>query len=75
MTLFFLLLTSFASAATLAGTVKNGTTGKPSVGDDVVLLNLSQGMEEAARTKTDAKGNFSFNLADAGSPHLVRVVE
>jgi len=74
MTLFFLLLTSLASAATLTGTVKNGTTGKASVGDDVVLLNLSQGMEEAARTKTDAKGNFSFNLADTGSPHLVRVV-
>ena len=73
-TLFFLLLTSLASAATLTGTVKNGTTGKPSVGDDVVLLNLSQGMEEAARTKTDAKGNFSFNLADTGAPHLVRVV-
>jgi hypothetical protein len=68
-----LLLGSFASAQTLTGTVKNSTTGKPSAGDDVVLLSLGQGMEEAGRTKSDAKGNFSFKL-DAQGPHLVRVV-
>jgi hypothetical protein len=68
-----LLLALSASAQTLTGTVKNATTGKPSAGDDVVLLSLSQGMEESGRTKSDAKGNFSFKL-DAQGPHLVRVI-
>ena len=68
-----LLLTLSASAQTLTGTVKNATTGKPSAGDEVVLLSLGQGMEEAGRTKSDAKGNFSFKL-DAQGPHLVRVI-
>ncbi len=54
--------------------MKNATTGKPAVGDDVILLSLTQGMEESARTKTDAKGNFTLKLADAQSPHLVRAV-
>jgi len=62
-----------ASAQTLAGTVKNGTTGKPGAGDEVVLITLSQGMEEAGRTKADSKGNFSFKVDQAG-PHLVRVI-
>ncbi|MGC2329635.1 MAG: carboxypeptidase regulatory-like domain-containing protein [Candidatus Sulfotelmatobacter sp.] len=69
-----LLLTSLAAAQTLTGTVKNVTTGKPAAGDDVVLLSLTQGMEESARTKTDAKGNFTLKLDDAQSPHLVRAI-
>lgn len=69
-----LLLASIASAQTLTGTVKNGTTGKPSAGDEVVLLKLGQGMEEAGRTKTDASGHFSFRLDDAQAPHLVRAI-
>jgi hypothetical protein len=69
-----LLLTSLAAAQTLTGTVKNATTGKPAAGDDVVLLKLGQGMEEAGRTKTDAKGQFSFKLDDTQSPHLVRAI-
>jgi len=72
--LAFLLLSSLASAQTLTGTLKNSTTGKPAAGDEVVLLSLGQGMEEAGRTKTDAKGNFSFNLDSAQSPHLVRAI-
>ena len=63
-----------ALAETLTGTIKNGTTGKSAAGDEVVLLNLAEGMQEAARTKADAKGNFTFNLSDTGSPHLVRVI-
>jgi hypothetical protein len=70
---FLLLLGSIASAQTLAGTLKNGTTGKPAAGDEVVLIKLAQGMEEAARTRADASGHFSFNLPDAG-PHLVRAI-
>lgn len=68
------LLTSLVAAQTLTGTVKNATIGKPAAGDEVVLLKLGQGMEEAGRTKTDAKGQFSFKLDDAQAPHLVRVI-
>jgi hypothetical protein len=66
--------TASALAETLTGTVKNATVGKPAVNDEVVLLNLAEGMQEAARTKTDGKGAFSFNLNDTGSPHLIRVI-
>jgi hypothetical protein len=69
-----LLLTTLAAAQTLTGTVKNATTGKPAVGDDVVLLKLGQGMEEGGRTKTDANGHFSFKLDDAQAPHLIRAI-
>jgi len=72
--LALLLAASGAFAQTLTGTVKNGTTGKPGAGDEVVLLSLGQGMEEAGRTKADAKGNFSFKLDNAQGPHLVRVI-
>jgi len=68
-----LIFGASASAQTLNGTLTNGTTGKPAAGDDVILIKLAQGMEEAARTKADASGQFSFNLPDAG-PHLIRAV-
>jgi hypothetical protein len=71
--LFLALGTVSASAQTLTGTVKNATTGKPAAGDEVILLSLGQGMEEAGHTKTDAKGKFSFKL-DAQGPHLVRAI-
>jgi hypothetical protein len=67
------VLCSCAFAQTLSGSVKNGTTGKSAAGDDVVLIKLAQGMEEAARTKTDAQGKFNFTLDDSG-PHLIRVI-
>jgi hypothetical protein len=69
-----LLLSSIASAENLTGTVKNVTTGKPSSGDEVVLIKLGAGMEEVAHTKTDSKGNFSFKLDDSQGPHLVRAI-
>jgi hypothetical protein len=70
---FAVLLSAVASAQNLSGTLKNGTTGKPAAGDDVILIKLGQGMEEAARTKSDASGHFSFKLPDNG-PHLIRAV-
>ena len=66
-------LGAYAAAETLTGTVKNGTTNKPGAGDEVILIKLGNGMEEAARTKADSKGNFSFNLDDQG-PHLIRAI-
>ncbi|MFZ0761021.1 MAG: carboxypeptidase regulatory-like domain-containing protein, partial [Candidatus Sulfotelmatobacter sp.] len=74
MSAILFLLTSLAASQTLTGTVKNATTGKPAVGDDVVLLKLAQGMEEAGRTQTDAGGHFSLKLDDLQAPHLIRVI-
>jgi hypothetical protein len=69
-----LWLTSLAAAQSITGTVTNGTTGKPSAGDDVTLLSLSQGMQEIASTKSDAQGRFSFAApTDSQVPHMVRV--
>jgi len=71
-----LLLLAFAAipafAATLTGTVTNKTTNKPAVGDDVALLDLMQGMNEAGHTRTDSKGHYSFDLPGNG-PHLIQV--
>ena len=61
-------------AATLTGTVTNGTTGRPSSGDEVILIKLAAGMDELGHTKTDAQGKYSFSFDDASAPHLVRVV-
>ena len=61
-----------AIADSLSGTVTNGTTKKPAANDDVTLIRLAQGMQEAAHTKTDAKGRFTLDLPDPGM-HLVRV--
>ncbi len=67
------LLGCFAAAQNITGTVTNATTGKPSAGDEVTLLSLSQGMQEVASTKSDAGGHFSFAApADANAPHMVR---
>jgi len=67
------LLVGTLHASTLTGAVTNGTNNKPSAGDEVILIKLAGGMEEAARTKTDSQGKFSLTLPDEGM-HLVRVV-
>src|ERR1700704_3463562 len=64
-----------ASAGDLSGKVMNGTTKKPAVGDQVVVLTVSNGkMTEGPRAKTDGAGHFSLIVADSRVPHLVRVV-
>jgi len=67
-------LSSFAAAQTLTGTATNGTTGKPAAGDEIILINLSNGMEVAAKTKADNAGKFSFKLTDGAGPHLIRAI-
>jgi len=69
-----LLVGGFSFAESLTGTVINATTNKPAAGDDVILIKLGQGMEEAGRAKADAKGRFTLELESASVPHLVRVV-
>ena len=64
-----------ASAGTLQGTVRNGTTGQVAAGVDVILIQLQGGMQPVGNTKTDAQGHFEFTQAQIGaSPMLVRAV-
>jgi hypothetical protein len=51
--------------------VTNKTTGKPSSGDTVVLIDVQAGMGEAAHATTDANGKYSLNEPGAG-PYLIR---
>ncbi len=64
-----------ASAGALQGTVKNGTTGKPAAGNQVLLLSLKNGMRVSGRGTTDASGRFNISVAGTQTdPWLVRVV-
>lgn len=72
-----LLLSPFAGvqAGTVHGTVKNGTTGKPAAGIDVILIQLQGGMQPVVNSKTDAQGQFTFDHPSLGAqPMLVRAV-
>jgi hypothetical protein len=66
------LFAAAASAATITGTVTNGTTKTPAAGDTVTLIALDQSMREIARTTTDAQGHFSIDAPDPGM-HLIRI--
>ena len=63
-----------AAAQTLTGTITNGTTNKPAAGDEVILINLANGMDVAASTKADSSGKYSFKLTGEPGPHLIRAV-
>ena len=69
-----LVLAATAFATDLTGTVTNKTTDKPAAGATVILLKMEGGMDEAGRTKTDARGHYSIKLDNDAAPHLVRVV-
>jgi hypothetical protein len=64
-----------AQAGTVRGTVKNGTTGKPAAGIEVILIQLQGGMQPVSNSKTDAQGQFIFDHPSLGAqPMLVRAV-
>jgi hypothetical protein len=72
-----LLLSPFGGvqAGTVHGTVKNGTTGKPAAGIDIILIQLQGGMQPVVNSKTDAQGQFTFDHPSLGvQPMLVRAV-
>ncbi len=72
--LTFLLVCSLAAAAdTLKGVVQNSTTNKPSAGDEVTLKKIGNGMEDVAKTKTNGRGEFTFNVPPTQQPYLVWV--
>jgi hypothetical protein len=62
-----------APAETLRGRVTNGTTNKPAAGDEVQLKRIGNAMEDAGKTTTDAKGEFSFEIATSQTPYLIWV--
>ncbi len=70
-----LLLAAPVMAGTLSGVVRNGTTGVPAAGQDVILIGLQGGMEAVASAKTDAQGRYTFDRPEIGqAPMLVRVI-
>jgi hypothetical protein len=69
--LFFCSLV--ASADAVKGVVQNSTTNKPSAGDDVTLKRIGNGMEDVAKLKTNARGEFSFNVPPSQQPYVVWV--
>jgi hypothetical protein len=75
-TLFLCAIFSSAlQAGTVHGTVKNGTTGKPAAGVQVVLIQLQGGMQPVTNTQSDAQGQFTFDNPGLGAqPMLVRAV-
>jgi hypothetical protein len=73
LTAIFSLSLASAAAQTLTGTVTNGTTNKPAVGDEVLLINLANGMDVGGSTKVDSNGKYSFKVTVPG-PHLIRAV-
>jgi hypothetical protein len=60
------LSTVLAQAASMTGTVTNKTTGKPSAGDTVTLIDVQAGMADAATATTDAKGHYSLESPSGG---------
>ncbi|HWE86664.1 MAG TPA: carboxypeptidase-like regulatory domain-containing protein [Terracidiphilus sp.] len=69
--LFSLVLGAAAHAASVTGTVTNKTTGKPSAGDKVELVDVQAGMNAVATATTDGSGHYSLNEPGAG-PYLIR---
>lgn len=65
---------SACAADTISGRVRNQTSGRAAAGDEVILLRLQNGMEEEARTRTDAEGGFSVPLLSSDAPRILRVL-
>ncbi len=64
-----------ALAGTVTGTVRNGTTGRPAAGVDLILIELQGTMKPVASTRTDANGQYRFDNPGLGAgPMLIRAV-
>jgi hypothetical protein len=64
-----------ARAATVHGTVRNGTTGKAAAGVTVQLIQLQGGMQPVANVQSGSQGEFSFDNPTIGvQPMLVRAI-
>ncbi|MGH9689749.1 MAG: carboxypeptidase-like regulatory domain-containing protein [Candidatus Acidiferrales bacterium] len=71
----FLLAAIAATAGTVTGTVRNGTTNTPAANVEMILIQLQGGMQPVANTRTDAEGHYEFNNPVLGTaPMLLRAV-
>ena len=61
-----MLYAATAMAASLTGVVTDRTTGKPSAGDTIAVINTAQSMDEIAKATSDAQGRFQVNAPDGG---------
>ena len=64
-------LVAALAGSTIAGSVRNQTTGEAVAGDDVILLR--QDMQEEARTRTDEQGRFVLPTDSSTGPYLIRI--
>lgn len=65
-----MLFAATCFASTLTGVVTNRTTGKPSAGDTVAVIDTAKSMEELAKVTSDAQGKFHVNAPDGGQTLL-----
>lgn len=61
-----MLCAATALAATVSGKITNRTTGKPSPGDTVAVINTAKSMDEIAKVTSDAQGQFHADAPDGG---------
>jgi len=64
--LCLLVGTASALASIVTGTITNGTTGKPSSGDTIAVVNMARSMDEIAHATSDATGTFHVAVPDDG---------
>jgi 5-hydroxyisourate hydrolase-like protein (transthyretin family) len=65
-----MLCAAMAFAAPLNGVVTDRTTGKPSAGDTIAVINTAQSMDEIAKATSDAQGRFQVNAPEGGQTLL-----
>jgi len=65
-----MLCTATALAAPLTGVITDRTTGKPSAGDTIAVINTAQSMNEVAKTTSDAQGRFHVDAPEGGQTLL-----
>ena len=65
-----LLCTATTFASALTGVVTDRTTGKPSVGDTIAVINTAKSMDEIAKATSDASGRFHVDAPDGGQTLL-----
>ena len=61
-----LLCAASAFASSITGTVTDRTTGKPSPGDTIAVINTAQSMDELTKVTSDAQGRFQATAPDGG---------
>ena len=67
----FLLSIGSAQAGTVRGTVKNATTKQAAAGVEITLVQPMGGMQELAKAKSGAQGEFSFDNPNVGGQPLL----